>query len=132
MLHTGVDSRSSGWHHQTAARRLRGGGDQGGLRGRPRRERAQRRRAARMCQIGRPHPAGLAACPSRPIQRSSSARTSTASAGTYARSTWQRLHAGPRKPEGVRQMEETMSAEERAQRTLEHARSRSAWRRPWK
>ena len=78
---------------------------------------------ARMCQICLTlHPASGVSLVS--IQRSKSAKDKYSSVGTYVCSNLacSDYTLGRRKPEGVRQMEETMSAEERAERTLENMR----------
>ena len=78
---------------------------------------------ARMCQICLTlHPASGVSLVS--IQRSKSAKDKYSSVGTYVCSNLacSDYTLGRRKPECVRQMEETMSPEERAERTLENMR----------
>ncbi|CAL8900466.1 hypothetical protein KVA01_19870 [Kocuria varians] len=78
---------------------------------------------ARMCQICLTlHPASGVCLVS--IQRSKTAKDHYSSVGTYVCSNLacSDYTLGRKKPDGVRQMEETMSAEERAERTLANMR----------
>ena len=78
---------------------------------------------ARMCQICLTlHPARGVSLVS--IQRSKTAKDRYNSVGTYVCSNLacSDYTLGRRKPEGIRQMEETMSPEERAERTLANMR----------